>query len=77
MEITLGDATKFLDNIMDNYSEWHTKRAPTSKKVNSIEEIGALSEKVDALMKLVSSKHDAIDPNDVPFSTLLRKIMIP
>ena len=32
MEITLGEATKFLDNIMANYSQWHTERVPTSKK---------------------------------------------
>jgi len=31
MEITLGDATKLLDNIMANYSQWHTERS-TSKK---------------------------------------------
>ena len=46
MEITLGEATKLLDNIMENYSQWHTDRAPTSKKVNSVEEINSLSEKV-------------------------------
>jgi hypothetical protein len=28
MTITLGAATKLLDNIMVNYSEWHTERAP-------------------------------------------------
>ena len=39
MEITLGEATKSFDNIMANYSQWHTERAPTSKKVNSVEEI--------------------------------------
>ena len=33
MEITLGEATKLLDNIMANYSQWHTEGAPTSKKV--------------------------------------------
>ena len=49
-EITLGEATKLLDNIMANYSKWHTKTAPTSKKVNSVEEINSLSEKVYALM---------------------------
>ena len=49
MEIT-GEATKFLDNIMANYSQWHTERAPTSKKVNSIEEITTLNEKVGALI---------------------------
>ena len=31
MEITLGDATKLLDNIMVNYSQWQTERS-TSKK---------------------------------------------
>ena len=56
MEITLGEATKLLDNIMANYSQWHNERAPTSKKVNSVEEISSLSEKVDALVKLVASR---------------------
>ena len=31
METTLGEATKLLDNIMFNYSQWHTERS-TSKK---------------------------------------------
>jgi hypothetical protein len=31
MEITLGDATKLLDNIMANYSQWHNERAPSKK----------------------------------------------
>ena len=31
METTLGEATKLLDNIMVNYSQWHTERS-TSKK---------------------------------------------
>ena len=49
MEITLGEATKLLDNIMVNYSQWHTKRS-TSKKVHAIEEINVLSGKMDELM---------------------------
>ena len=77
MEITLGEATKLLDNIMANYSKFHTKRAPTSKKVNSVEEINSLSEKVDALMKLVATKNAPIDFNDVPLSTLIEKIVMP
>ena len=35
IEITLGEATKFLDKIMVNYSLWHTERS-TSKKVHAI-----------------------------------------
>ena len=73
MEITLGEATKLLDNIMANYSQWHTERAPTSKKVNSVEEISTFSEKVDALMKLVASKNAPLDLNDVPLSTLIEQ----
>jgi hypothetical protein len=41
--------------------------------VNSIEEIGALSEKVDVLMKLVASKNTRVDPNEFPLSTLIEK----
>ena len=32
MVITLGEATKLLDNIMVNYSQWRTERSSTSKK---------------------------------------------
>jgi hypothetical protein len=28
MSIILGAATKLLDNMVVNYSEWHTERAP-------------------------------------------------
>ena len=73
MEITLGESTKLLDNIMANYSQWHTERSPTSKKVNLIEKISTLSEKVDALMKLVASKNSPIDLNDVPLYTLIEQ----
>ena len=48
MEITLGEATKLLDNIMVNYSQWHTERS-TNKKVHAIEEINVLSGKIDEL----------------------------
>ena len=65
MEITLGEATKLLDNIMANYSQWHTKRS-TSKKVHAIEEINVLSGKMDELMKLFATKSAPIDPNDMP-----------
>ena len=69
MEITLGEATKLLDNIMANYSQWHTERS-TSKKVHAIEEINVLSGKMDELMKLFANKSASSDPNDMPLSTL-------
>ena len=49
IEITLGESTKLLDNIMVNYSEWHTERS-TNKKVHAIEENNVLSVKMDELM---------------------------
>ena len=54
LEITLGEATKLLDNIMTNYSQWHTERS-TNKKVHAIEEINVLSGKMDELKTLISS----------------------
>ena len=54
MSTTLGAATKLLDEMMTNYSQWHTERAPTGRKVNSVEEISSLNEKVDLIMSLLS-----------------------
>ena len=68
MEISLGDATKLLDNIMANYSQWHTERS-SSKEVHAIEEINVLSEKMDELMKMFAPKNTPVDPNDMPLST--------
>src|SRR4051812_3423678 len=45
MSTTLGAATKLLDEMNINYSQWHTKRSPNGKKVNSVEEIASLNEK--------------------------------
>jgi hypothetical protein len=52
MSITLGVATKLLDNMMVNYSEWHTERAPQDKKINSVEETSSLSDKIDTIMAM-------------------------
>ena len=65
MKITLGEATKLLDNIMVNYSQWHTERS-TNKKVHAVEEINVLSGKMDELMKLFATKNTPLDPNDMP-----------
>ena len=70
MEITLGEATKLLDSIMVNYSQWHTERS-TSKKVHAIEKINVLSGKMDKLMKMFANKSVSSDPNDMPLSTLI------
>ena len=55
MSIILGAATKLLDEMMANYSQWHTERAPSGKKVNSVKAISSLSDKVDMIMSMLAS----------------------
>src|SRR3954470_13573700 len=69
MSTTLGASTKLLDEMMLNYSQWHTGRSPTGKKVNSVEEISSLNEKVDLIMSLIT-KQAPIDPHDVTLNSL-------
>jgi hypothetical protein len=71
MSITLGAATKLLDNMMVNYSEWHTERAPQGKKVNSVEETSSLSDKIDTIMSMLVNGKAHIDPNNVPLASLV------
>jgi hypothetical protein len=71
MSITLGAATKLLDNMMVNYSEWHTERAPQGKKVNSIEETSSSSDKIDTIMAMLINDRAHIDPNNVPLASLV------
>ena len=71
MSITLGEATKLLDNMMINYSEWHTERAPQGKKVNSVEETSSLSDKIDAIMSMLVNDRTNVDPNNVPLASLV------
>ena len=70
MSTTLGSSTKLLDEMITNYSQWHTERAPTGRKVNSVEEITSLNEKVDLIMSLLT-KQPSIDPHDVPLNSLV------
>jgi hypothetical protein len=68
MSITLGAATKLLDNMVVNYSEWHTERAPQGQKVNSVEETSYLSDKIDTIMSMLVNDKAHVDPNNVSFS---------
>src|SRR3954466_15874958 len=70
MSTTLGASTKLLDEMMLNYSQWHTERSPAGKKVNSVEEIPSLNKKVDLIMSLLT-KQATIDPHDVPINSLV------
>src|SRR3954470_5178704 len=70
MSTTLGAATKLLDEMMLNYSQWHTERSPTGKKINSVEEISSLNAKVDLIASLLT-KEAPIDPHDVLLNSLV------
>src|ERR1041385_8887201 len=63
-------ATKLLDEMMTNYSQWHTERAPTGRKVTYVEEITSLNDKVDLIMSLLT-KQPSIDPHDVPLNSFV------
>jgi hypothetical protein len=65
MSITLGAATKLLDNMMVNYFQWHTERAPQGKKVNSVEETSSLSDNIDTIMSMLVNSRAHVDPNNV------------
>ena len=71
MSLTLGAATKLLDNMMINYSEWHTERAPQGKKVNSVEEASSLSDKIDTIMSMLVNGKAHVDPNNIPLASLV------
>src|SRR3954463_15469298 len=49
MSTTLGASKKLLDEMMTNYSQWHTVLAPTGRKVHSVEEITSLNENFDLI----------------------------
>src|SRR3954452_18345771 len=71
MSLTLGAATKLLDNIMINYSEWHTERASPGNKVNSVEETSSLNDKMDAIISMLGSGKTQVDPNNIPLASLV------
>ena len=56
---------------MTNYSQWHTERAPSGKKVNSVEEISSLSDKVDMIISMLATNQSHVDPNNVPLASLI------
>src|SRR3954463_10845808 len=71
MGLTLCAATRLFDNMMVNYSEWHVERAPHGKKVNSVEDTSALSEKIDVIMAMLVNGKAPLDPNSVPLASLV------
>jgi hypothetical protein len=50
MTKTVNEAKAILENMLQNFSQWHTKRAPpSSRKIDYVEEVDSLTAKVDAI----------------------------
>jgi hypothetical protein len=71
MSLTLGTIMKLLDNMMVNYSEWHTERAQQGKKVNFVEKTSSLSDKIDTIMAMLANDRAHVDPNNFPLASLV------
>src|SRR4051794_18468514 len=71
MSLTLGAATKLLDNMMINYSEWYTERTLQGKKVNYVEETSSLNDKIYAVISMLGSGKTQVDPNNIPLASLV------
>src|SRR3954463_9003324 len=71
MGLSLGAATRLLDNMMVNYSKWYVERAQDGKMVNSVEETSFLSEKIDVIMAMLINGKAPLDPNSVPLASLV------
>jgi hypothetical protein len=57
MTKTVNKAKDILENILQNFSQWHTERAPSSsRKINSVEEVYSLTAKVDAIYSYISKQ---------------------
>jgi hypothetical protein len=57
MTKTVNEAKAILENMLQNFSQWHTERAPnSSRKINSIEEVDSLTAKVDAIYSCISKQ---------------------
>jgi hypothetical protein len=68
MTKTVNEAKAIFENMLQNFSQWHTERVPSSsRKVNSIEEVDSLTNKVDAIYSYISKQN--ID--NVPLQDLI------
>jgi hypothetical protein len=58
MTKTVSEAKAILENMLQNFRQWHTERAPTfARKVNSVEEVDSLTAKVDAIYSYISKQN--------------------
>jgi hypothetical protein len=55
MTKTVNEAKAILKNMLQNFSQWHMERAPSSsRKMNSVEEVDSLTANVHAIYSYIS-----------------------
>jgi hypothetical protein len=65
----VNEAKAILENILQNFSQWHTERVPSSsRKVNSVEEVDSLTAKVDTIYSYISKQN----VDNVPLQDLVK-----
>jgi hypothetical protein len=58
MTKTVNEGKAILENMLQNFSQWHTERVPSSsRKINSVEEVDSLTTKVDAIFSYISKQN--------------------
>jgi hypothetical protein len=58
MTKTVNKAKAILENMLQNFSQWHTERASSSsRKINSVEEVDSLTAEVDAIYSYISKQN--------------------
>jgi uncharacterized protein Smg (DUF494 family) len=58
MTKTVTEAKAILENMLQNFSQQHTERAPSSsRKINSVEEVDSLTAKVDGIYSYISKQN--------------------
>jgi hypothetical protein len=69
MTETVNEAKAIFENMLQNFSQWHTERVPSSsRKVNSVEEVDSLTPKVDTIYSYISKQN----VDNVPLQDLVK-----
>jgi hypothetical protein len=77
MTKTVNEAKAILENMLQNFNQWHTERAPSSgRKINAIEEVDSMTFKVDVIYSYISKQNVDNVPLQDPVENNARNIEI-
>lgn len=60
MGLRVNEGNKLLDDVQENYAQWHVERSSSTKKVNVMEQEKneELTSKIDELIGMIKGKDD-------------------